>query len=372
MDTEQLVSTRRRTSMDDSNDTTHNEDTLGTLLNDIDKETGANERTHEPAKPVRSLLSYRTKLLLGLLSLLVIMYVVFFLFDMPLQNSVSIYDDSEGSRNALNMATCLWQPQTLSRLEPKAYIPIPHIIHQSWKTKTLPLKFQTWQESWIENHKDWKYILWTDEDNMKLCEDHFPWMLERFKSFPKTINRADTARYMYMYLHGGFYADLDMECLKPHDLIARKGGVVVPLMSRDYAFHDNIPNAWMGSAPGHPFWLHLLRMIRDRPIDGRIESMSGPTIMYQALKEFEQKYYNESMPPITYMAKELILPYDWHDTKDLISICSAQRDTIDPDLCKEKVDPEHKAFAITYWSHSWGDGDGKISTPFRRDIGGKR
>ncbi|KAJ1336525.1 hypothetical protein BSLG_007309 [Batrachochytrium salamandrivorans] len=186
-------------------------------------------------------------------------------------------------------------------------------------------------------------------------------MLERFQAFPKNINRADTARYMYMYLHGGFYADLDMECLKPHTVIAQRGGLVAPLMSRDYSFEHNIPNAWMGSAPRHPFWIFLLNKIKDRPLDNEIESATGPVVMYHALREFEKDYLDETMPPITYMSPETILPYDWHNTANLIEICSAQRDTLDPEKCKKAVDPDLKAFAITYWSHTWGDGDAMCS-----------
>eukprot|EP00842_Homolaphlyctis_polyrhiza_P006674 jgi/Hompol1/7007/HPOL_003817-RA len=241
------------------------------------------------------------------------------------------------------------------------YAPIPHIIHQSWKTKELPVKFKMWQATWLERHIGWEYRLWTDDENMELCETHFPWMLEKFKSFSSNILRADTARYMYMYKYGGFYADLDVECLKDHTPIARKGGVVVPLMSRDYKFEHNIPNPWMGSAPGHPFWIHMLKNIQSKTeVDG-VEALTGPVMLFQSLREFEILYQNETLPPITYMAREFILPYDWHDNKGLAGICSAQSDNIDPEACKKKIDPHNKAFSITYWSHSWGgDGPGKV------------
>ncbi|XJO74375.1 hypothetical protein BDV3_005201 [Batrachochytrium dendrobatidis] len=266
-------------------------------------------------------------------------------------------------------SSCLEKPRTIAKISSPPYVPIPHIIHQSWKTTVLPKKFQVWQMSWKNSHSDWKYILWTDDDNMRLCEEHFPWMLKRFKEMPTTINRADTARYMYMYKYGGFYADLDLECLKSHTPIAKKGGVVVPLMSRDYNFVHNIPNPWMGSIPGHPFWLFLLKKIKDRPITTSVELLTGPIVLYEALKEFDQQVLNESIPPITYIAPEWILPYDWHNMKGLGHICSAQSERFNPIECKKNADPNNQAFAFTYWSHSWGsNGTALMDIPFKASI----
>ncbi|KAL2913919.1 hypothetical protein HK105_206653 [Polyrhizophydium stewartii] len=269
------------------------------------------------------------------------------------------------------------------------HTPIPHIIHQSWKTVNLPVKFQKWQTSWRKHHPGWEYRLWTDDDNMRFCEEHYPWFLERFKSYPQNINRADAVRYMYLHKvrlshatllghaecpatltlasrtlqFGGVYADLDVECLKPHEPIAQLGGIVMPLMSYDYNFEHNIPNAWMASAPGHPFWIYLLERMNKMKLEGGVEAATGPVVLYRALREFETKLYNETMPPITYLSRELIFPYDWHNSQPYSTFCSSQSAFINTTRCKQTIDPDHRAYTITYWSHSWGDGDALISLP---------
>lgn len=110
-----------------------------------------------------------------------------------------------------------------------------------------------------------------------------------------------------MYIFGGFYSDLDIECLKSHEPLREKDAAVFGLMSGDLDFEHNIPNAWFGSPPGHPFWLHLLKKINGtfgREGEMGIEGLTGPVILYHALKEYEALYKDdmdslkiEKLPP---------------------------------------------------------------------------
>ena len=74
--------------------------------------------------------------------------------------------------------------------------PIPPIIHQSWKTKTLPKKFHDWSNSWKIKHPGWRYILWTDEENDAFVQLYFPWFWPTYSSFGKKIQKVDSVRYM--------------------------------------------------------------------------------------------------------------------------------------------------------------------------------
>ncbi|KAI8892255.1 nucleotide-diphospho-sugar transferase [Globomyces pollinis-pini] len=238
---------------------------------------------------------------------------------------------------------------------------VSKIIHQSWKNNILPKKFVEWQNTWKVTHPDWEYKLWTDADNDKLCETDFPWFLERYKSFPENINRADVARYMYMYKYGGVYADLDVVCLRSHEPLVPIGGAIVPLM-RNMPFegegwkdeHD-IPNAWMASEPGHPFWLYLLKHINSKDNNGQTEALSGPIVEWYALQEFE-KTNTDPEAIINYIAPGLIFPFDWRIWDHRRELCYAQSPQFNISACNSNYDLS-KAFTITYWSHSWGDGD---------------
>ena len=68
------------------------------------------------------------------------------------------------------------------------------------------------------------------------------------------------ARGMFL---AGVYADLDFRALKPMDALFRGAGhkAVLGRLSDDHMWQQNIPNAWLASSPGHPFWMFCLMEI---------------------------------------------------------------------------------------------------------------
>lgn len=100
----------------------------------------------------------------------------------------------------------------------------------------------------------------TDEMNRKFCAKYFPDFLSTYDSFPHPIQRADAIRYMFLYIHGGIYLDLDIELL--HDL--------TPLFTQDadvYLVRSGnigsiITNSFMASKPKCKLWLEMLWAIK--------------------------------------------------------------------------------------------------------------
>ena len=153
---------------------------------------------------------------------------------------------------------------------------------------------------------------------------HYPWLLETYDAFPENIMRADTARVLYMHRFGGaqgnylsvilfvllqlqtgslclstcflgpvcslhaiclpgsrqhaswahsqkcpnhvcmpagLYADLDFDVMKPFDSLISGQTLLLAAMNDDEAFNHRIPNAWMASVPGHPFWFFCMQHI---------------------------------------------------------------------------------------------------------------
>lgn len=80
---------------------------------------------------------------------------------------------------------------------------VPKLLHQTWKSKELPSKFESWSKACREEHHDWEWILWTDEDNLKLVRMYFPWLVDTYLALPGDIYRVDLVRNMYMYIFGG-------------------------------------------------------------------------------------------------------------------------------------------------------------------------
>jgi hypothetical protein len=81
---------------------------------------------------------------------------------------------------------------------------IPKILHQSWKSKDLPFKFQQWSEGCRIKHPDWEWVLWTDDDNLNLVRQYYPWLEKTYRALPAGIYRADLVRSLCMYTFGGY------------------------------------------------------------------------------------------------------------------------------------------------------------------------
>jgi len=90
---------------------------------------------------------------------------------------------------------------------------IPKIIHQTWKTKTIPPPFDCVAQTWRELLPEWDYHLWTDEESREWVFKHYPNYIELYDAYPTNIQRADAIRYLLLEEYGGLYVDIDFECL---------------------------------------------------------------------------------------------------------------------------------------------------------------
>ncbi len=82
---------------------------------------------------------------------------------------------------------------------------IPKIIHQTWKNATLRGRQIRWSQTWCEQYTDWRYHLWTDDENDLFVKTKFPWFYPTFKQLSPAILQADSVRYLYMLYYGGLY-----------------------------------------------------------------------------------------------------------------------------------------------------------------------
>lgn len=85
---------------------------------------------------------------------------------------------------------------------------------QTWKTNQLPKHWQASQDAIKRILPHWSYHLQTDDDNLKFVTKYFPDFLDVFVGFTYGIQRADAIRYMWLYVHGGVYLDLDLEIVQ--------------------------------------------------------------------------------------------------------------------------------------------------------------
>ncbi|KAJ3337696.1 hypothetical protein HDU91_001401, partial [Kappamyces sp. JEL0680] len=224
-------------------------------------------------------------------------------------------------------------------------------------------------KSCIDLHPNYEYRLWTDSDLRELVRTKASWLLKRYDGFENFINRVDVGRYLVLYLYGGFFIDLDVECLKSHERFVKMGGVLLPQMinwdaNKDSLFPEhNIPNSWLASSPSHPFWLGLLRQINGST-DVGVENVTGSVFLYHNIFKRQKgntvvrldKHWNESDPLHTMLEPGLLFPFDWRIYDQLpkvYEICAAGSDRFSPQMCKQQW--PSTAYAITYWTKTWGD-----------------
>ena len=142
---------------------------------------------------------------------------------------------------------------------------IPQIIHQTWKSQTVPVRWQSAVDSVRRYHQGWAYRLWTDAEMDGHVRQHQPELFPIYRDLEKNIMRADVFRYVLMHDLGGLYCDLDYEFLRPYEY-----GDAELVLSDEFSISygnsvDQIANYVFASRPGHPFWKDVIADIIKNP-----------------------------------------------------------------------------------------------------------
>lgn len=72
---------------------------------------------------------------------------------------------------------------------------IPYIIHQTWKTESIPHEFLHNIQSFVSKNPNFKYYFWTDESARQLIKNKYPYLLETFDNYVEPVRKADLLRY---------------------------------------------------------------------------------------------------------------------------------------------------------------------------------
>lgn len=236
---------------------------------------------------------------------------------------------------------------------------IPKIIHQTYRDRELPQRFQHYQTGWktiFSAERGWTYNLWDDAANRQLIKEHYPWFLDTYDGYDEKIKQVDAVRPFYLHRYGGIYADLDVEVLRdPSPLFAGDNDLVLfyqvipraklPRSGCHYTRsiadvpHDGragpIPNALMASVPGHPFWLYYAEKMMKSPKED-VFWATGPSLLTTALQEYQQQ---DPSAKVAVFSTKYWSPFRWNNP-----LCESTSE------CTEKF-PE--AFLMSHWMGSW-------------------
>src|SRR6056300_821892 len=133
---------------------------------------------------------------------------------------------------------------------------IPNILWQTWKTKNIPLSVRQINNTWKTSNSQLKKEFMDDQQCSDFILKHFGKETHlKYLQLPQPINRADLWRLAVVYIHGGYYSDLDITCKMNLNYFTNPK--VKAVFIREI---NNIGNYFFGAVPKHP----LIKMAIDQ------------------------------------------------------------------------------------------------------------
>eukprot|EP01135_Chromosphaera_perkinsii_P008575 Nk52_evm17s1401 gene=Nk52_evmTU17s1401 len=145
---------------------------------------------------------------------------------------------------------------------------IPLIVHQSYYQSELPNEICKYSSNtWRSLGSNWKYKLWTFEENKEMVENLHPEYFPVFLNAYGPKMRAQFSSMLYMYHHGGVYADLRLMLLRPleeYSIIYEKKIAVLASQGYYLEWDRSITGDFFISSKGHPFWEFCINIAKER------------------------------------------------------------------------------------------------------------
>ena len=167
---------------------------------------------------------------------------------------------------------------------------IPKIIYSTWKSKTNLGNFTESVESIKKHNKNFKYIIYDDEDCNIFVKNHYPEYYKYYTKLELPVQKADLWRYLIIYYYGGWYCDMDIYSYKSfetieiplkYELINENEDLMIveqefpaPLKPLPY---NNIQYAqyWFGATPRHPVLLKIINKVIDNIKNMKCKNQKG-------------------------------------------------------------------------------------------------
>jgi hypothetical protein len=254
---------------------------------------------------------------------------------------------------------------------------IPTIIFQTWKSRSdIPPALRYWRSTFVDKNQEFQCLLWDDDDNRQFISEEFPWFLRLYDNFPSAIFRADAIRPFFLFRYGGFYVDMDTECLMPLSTISFSGDVILGRMGPDADFHGSIPNAIMASKAFQLFWPLFITFMMEEAQAAEYSGpapITGPVLLgkavhfYQSVSEPEirsrAQLVIDLLPhefrgrlqagKLELLSPDVWYPINWNNGvhQDLLRRFLRRRNVILQPDDSRLLFPG--SALVTYWTHTW-------------------
>ena len=146
--------------------------------------------------------------------------------------------------------------------------------------KTPPEDWLAARNSCVAMHPHWpNHYFWTDENAESFFEQHYPWFMTTWESYPTIVQRADALRYFVLHQYGGVFLDMDLFCRTPLDPLIAHLEAVTPHQHKRPAQGG----MYILAESGHP---HMLLAPKANPVgvsNGFIISSRGHPLLSQMI-----------------------------------------------------------------------------------------
>lgn len=231
---------------------------------------------------------------------------------------------------------------------------IPKIIHQTWRSDSLPTVFQKIHDANKNINPGFDFKLWTHSpgppDIDEFIRREYPDIYEIFCKAQFGVQKADIARIAILHHFGGIYFDLDILCLKSLRSLIEfdSNNVYMALEPSDQTKRifnsDNVLcNAFIVTPPKHPLFEQALREMKN------LVSNHGDSV-YKVFNVFgadlisKSMHFNDIKSQCKFINRKLIYPINDPKFTDLPSSVE--------EASMIKSGNYGNAYMVHFWIHS--------------------
>jgi mannosyltransferase OCH1-like enzyme len=129
---------------------------------------------------------------------------------------------------------------------------IPLHVYMTWKTKQLPPLMQKNFNDLCKQNPEFQFHLYDDDECLEFIKQHFSDdVVNAFHKLIPGAYKADLWRLCILYINGGFYMDIKLQCVNKFKLIELSESEHFVLDRPSNSLH--IYNALLISKAGNPF-----------------------------------------------------------------------------------------------------------------------
>lgn len=232
---------------------------------------------------------------------------------------------------------------------------IPKIVHQTWRSDSLPSIFQKINEANKKMNTAFEFKIWSHKpgppDIDEFIKKEYPDIYDIFNDAKYGVQKADIARIAILYHYGGVYIDLDILSLKKlEELVDFDSDNVYMALEpaeqtkRIFGSDKVLCNAFIVTPPKHPLFKQALEEVKNLV-------KRHNTAVYNVFNAFGADLISKSMQTdenilksVKFVNRQLVFPINDPKFSDL-STSGSEAEMI-------KAGDYKGAYMVHYWIHS--------------------